>query len=337
MAHMDDFLAKQYDKGARKLNVSQVLDGSVPFTKWQEEIKSKLRELMGRFPKDEGGPVFSQMEQEEPFSFGTRSRILIRSEEGLNTPSYLLQPFQMRDDTPVILCLHGHGFGSTDITGVRQEESYQKKFAVSVCQNGMVALAPELAGFGSLRLQENMIPGKDEDSSCIRLSMGLISCGRTMAGVRIQQCIQALNIIQRLFPDHPIGVMGISGGGMIATQISVLDERVQASVISGYACTFRDSILSIYHCVDNYLPNMLDWFEMEDLLCAIAPRHMLWESATGDPIFPHEATLRVEKTVRKCYEKLGIKDRFDIDVFQGGHEISGAKSYEFLKTRLQKE
>ncbi|HEY5521748.1 MAG TPA: alpha/beta hydrolase family protein [Desulfuromonadaceae bacterium] len=334
MNRMNEFLTAQYEASPRKLNVARYLDDSLTHAQWQGETKDRLRRLLGRFPEGLQPAEYRAEGSEEELPFGTRSKLIIQSEEFLDTPAYVLQPKTADARTPVILCLHGHGSGSADIAGVLQEASYQKSFAASLCRLGFIAVAPELAGFGALRLEEDILGKAADESSCHRLSMGLISCGRTMAGVRVHQCMRVLDVVQQHFPGHPIGVMGISGGGMIAVQLSVLDERISAVVISGYACTFRDSILAMYHCVDNYLPGMLEWFELEDLLSAIAPRPMLWETGSRDPIFPQGAVFQAGISVQRCYEKLGVPNHFRIHAFDGEHEISGVESYDFLKTHL---
>lgn len=334
MNRMDEFLNAQYEASPRKLNVARYLDDNLTHAQWQGEVKDRLRRLLGYFPEGLQPAEYRAEGPEEELPYGTRSKLIIGSEEFLDTPAWLLQPKTTDARTPVILCLHGHGFGSADIAGVLLEPSYQKSFAVSLCRLGMIAVAPELAGFGALRLEEDILGKAADESSCHRLSMGLLSCGRTMAGVRVHQCMCVLDVIRQLFPGHPIGVMGISGGGMIAAQLSVLDERISAAVISGYACTFRDSILAMHHCVDNYLPGMLEWFELEDLLSAIAPRPMLWETGSRDPIFPQGAVFQAGISVRSCYEKLNVPNNFRIHAFDGEHEISGIEGYDFLKTHL---
>ena len=299
----DMFLDNQYGLCTADTGTVQFLEGKLSFSQWQSQLRKALYTLLGRFPS--AGKMVSHYDQgaEEPVPGGTRKKIAYYAEEFLDTPAYILTPEDVSPVAPVILCLHGHGVGCRDIVGLGPNESYEKDFALTVCAHGMIAFAPELCGFGELRLEEDAAK-LAEDSSCHRLSMGLLACGRTMAGVRLHQCLRALDLIGELYPGHPIGVMGISGGGLVASLLSALDDRIAACVISGYANYFRDSILAMHHCVDNYLPGMLERMEMPDLLAAVAPRPMLWETGSEDPIFPQEATLRAENAVRKSYDKL---------------------------------
>ena len=53
-----------------------------------------------------------------------------------------------------------------------------------------------------------------------------------------------------------IGCLGISGGGMITLFTAALDTRIKAALVSGYLNSFHDSIMSISHCEDNYIPGV---------------------------------------------------------------------------------
>jgi hypothetical protein len=83
-----------------------------------------------------------------------------------------------------------------------------------------------------------------------------------------------------------LGAMGISGGGMHAFFSTCVDERIKACVLSGYYSTFRDSILAMHHCTCNFVPGLHRFGEMYDLVGLIAPRPLLVEAGSYDPIFP---------------------------------------------------
>ena len=46
-------------------------------------------------------------------------------------------------------------------------------------------------------------------------------------------------------------------------------------MIGGYYCTFRDSVFSIYHCICNYVPDMMRWGERREIAAVLAPKPML--------------------------------------------------------------
>src|SRR5262249_46195155 len=131
-----------------------------------------------------------------------------------------------------------------------------------------------------------------------------------------------------------LGCVGLSGGGMITLFTTALDLRISAAVVSGYFNSFKDSIMSIDHCVFNYLPSIFPYAEMSDLAGLVAPRPLLVESADKDPIFPTEATKRALNELQPIYQCFGAADRLDADFFEGGHQWSGKKAYDWIKRWL---
>lgn len=331
MSEMEAFLSAQYRArtASRTWNVSACLNGAQAFDAWRTGLCGTLREAL-RLPEPPLD-ISLYVERAEKEDGYTRLRLTYLSEEGLRTPAYLLEPDGADARTPVVVCLHGHGYGCRDVVGLREGASYQKRFALGVCRAGMIAFAPELAGFGELRLSEELDGGKDEQSSCHRLAMNLLACGRTLLGVRVNQAMRAMDAARTIHPGCTLGVMGISGGGTITALTAALDERVRACVISGYANTFERSILAMHHCVDNYWPDMVGQMEMPDLLCAFAPRPMLWETGSRDPIYPQAAALYAAQTVRACYDRQGAARSFEVDAFEGEHEVHGARAFSFLR------
>lgn len=149
-------------------------------------------------------------------------------------------------------------------------------------KQGFVVAAPEVLGFGDRRLAEDLKSGEPGRNSCFRLSAALLMTGQTMAGCRIYETMRALDYLQQRdeVDGERIGIMGISGGGLVAGFTAALDERISSAVVSGYANTFQDSILTRNHCLDNYIPGILLEAEMPDLLGLIAPRGLFLEAGT---------------------------------------------------------
>ncbi len=132
-----------------------------------------------------------------------------------------------------------------------------------------------------------------------------------------------------------LGAMGISGGGMHTLYTTCLDERIRACVISGYFCTFQDSIFGMHHCPCNYVPGMAKFGEMYDLIGLVAPRPVLVEAGDHDEIFPLQAVKKsVEIAREKVYAVFAAQDQFETDYFSGRHQISGRRAYDFLWEKL---
>ncbi len=71
-----------------------------------------------------------------------------------------------------------------------------------------------------------------------------------------------------------------------------------------------------------------------DLVGLITPRPMLVEAADYDPIFPIAAVRRSVARARKIYGLFGAADEVRTDYFEGRHQISGARAYDFLWEKL---
>jgi hypothetical protein len=131
-----------------------------------------------------------------------------------------------------------------------------------------------------------------------------------------------------------VGCMGISGGGTVTVFSTALEPRIRVALVSGYLNTFRDSIGSLAHCIDNYVPGMLNWAEMHDLAGLIAPRPLFVESGEKDNIFPIRASIESFNEVRKIYSVFGVPDRVEQEVFPDEHSFWGKRGIPFLARHL---
>ena len=325
MSTVDDFLKREYEKVIPSFSIP---DDSSSFQSWKESVRKELRRKLCIEEKPSFGDV-SVISEEDCGSY-VRKRMAF-SMNGLVCPFYLLVPKEK--PAALVLVLHGHGVGVKDAIGLCEEESYQKKFALRLCEEGFAVVAPELLGFGDMRLNEDK--ESDDSNSCHRLAMNLLFEGKTLLGMRVQEARCSLTIASSMFPSLRRGVMGISGGGTVATFLTALSDDISAAVISGYAGFFRTSILAMHHCVCNYVPGLLQSFELPTILSSIAPVPMLWESGDKDPIYPQKAAEEASVIVGKCYRLLWQKEAFSCDFFSGEHEIHGVKAYRFLKDNLR--
>ena len=82
-------------------------------------------------------------------------------------------------------------------------------------------------------------------------------------------------------------MVGLSYGGTSTLFLAAWDERIRAAVVSGYFSEWRESHRVPWNlCGSQVLPGMLGELEHVDLGALIAPRPLLVETGTDDPIFP---------------------------------------------------
>lgn len=334
----DKFLGKMYNITVPKygFNARNIDEWRM----WRNDLKKVFVECLGGFPEEKVDLNPQLVEQKELDDY-VRQRIVFNTLEDLEMLAYVLIPKNIKGKLPAVVACHGHGYGSKDIVGLNFDGSektgdigYQKNFAVELVKRGFLVIAPELLGFGDRTLEEDAAKAYKGESSCYKISTNLLMMGKTMAGIRVYEVMRTIDYLltrSEVDPDR-IGCMGISGGGLVCAFTSALDERIKAAVVSGYVNTFKDSVMSIYHCIDNFIPGIIQYAEMPDIIGLIAPRPLLVESGTQDPIFPIEATRKAFAKLEKIYEVLGAREKLDKDFFEGQHQISGRKAYEwFLK------
>ncbi len=340
MNAIDALMAQQYAAVQRRFPVEDVLAGRMREEDFRRGLSAALKEAMGAMPQR--APLAAELAFTRALDGYTLDKYYLAAEAGYRFPMYALTPAGAPKGNRAVLALHGHGYGVRDIVGLMPDETprvgdprYHKDFAVALCRAGFTVLAPELLGFGELRYDEqaNRSPG---ESSCNRIGCNMLLLGRTLLGARYLQCQAALDFAQAqgMAGGGRMGVMGISGGGMMATYVSALEPRVKAAVVSGYACTFEGCIYAMHHCLCNFLPGMLKAGEETDYLSLIAPRPMLWEAASQDAIFPRPFVQKAEAVLRQVYAMHRAEDCFEVDYFEGGHEISGARAYAFLQEHV---
>ncbi len=308
---------------------------------WQKALRSKLTELVGGFPTQRQ-PLRPIVLETRTFSGYTREKIVFDSAPGVSVLAYVLLPEKARRPAPVMICVPGHGRGVDDIVGIddrgrdrTDKAGYQHDFAIQVAEAGMAAVAIEPMGFGCRRDPINSRQGLSR-KACDPASGGALLVGQTMIGWRVWDVMRTLDYIatRSELDQGRVGCMGISGGGTVTLFSTALDPRIRVAFVSGYLNTFRDSIGSLTHCTDNYVPGILNWAEMHDIAGLIAPRPLFVESGEKDNIFPIRASVESFKEVQKIYGVFGAPDRVEQEVFPDEHLFWGRRGIPFLARQL---
>jgi dienelactone hydrolase len=308
---------------------------------WQKALRVKLTELVGGFPAERAALRPATLET-RAFPGYTREKIVFDSRQGVSVLAYVLLPEKAKRPAPVMICVPGHGRGVDDIVGIddkgadrTDKAGYQHDFALQVVEAGMAAVAIEPMGFGCRRDPLNARQGLSR-KACDPVSGGALMVGQTMIGWRVWDVMRTSDYIatRAELDSSRIGLMGISGGGTVTVFSTALEPRIRAAMVSGYLNTFRDSVGSLAHCSDNYVPGILEWAEMYDIAGLIAPRPLFVESGEKDNIFPIKASIESFTRVREIYGVFGASDRVEQEVFPDEHSFWGKRGIPFLARHL---
>lgn len=268
-----------------------------------------------------------------------REKIVFDTRRNLSALGYLLVPKGVTHPLPAVVCFSGHGRGLPDIlgpldaAGPRPDRSatYAREYALQCVEHGYVTFAVEQLGFGTRRDDAARAAGSAENS-CRPAACAALLFGQTMAGWRAWDAIRAIDYLEqrREVDSGRVATLGASGGGTTSLLAGALDERVKVAVVSAYFNTFRDSIVSISHCPDNYVPGLLQDMEMSDLAGLVAPRRLFVESGRRDRIFPIGGSQVAIAQAQAIYAAFDASDRMGYALHDGAHEFNGVAAFETL-------
>jgi dienelactone hydrolase len=195
-----------------------------------------------------------------------------------------------------------------------------------------VVLAPDLRGFGA---RADWMPEDkyhcDWDLVCATMT-GVVPLARNLWDLQ-----RSLDVLagHRLVDADRIAAAGLSYGGTMTLFLAAVDARVRAAVVSGYFNTWRDAHRMPWNlCGSQVLPGMLTEIEHVALAALIAPRALLVETGTDDPIFPLDGARAEMGRLRSVYAALGADDDLEHDVFPGNHQWHGERAIPFLARAL---
>lgn len=303
---------------------------------WQRKARPRLRRLLGDFPRI-GGPVNSRVLEEKSFPAHTRQKLELELRPGLLATAYYLLPDDRLNMGPAVLAVPGHSKSVDELVGGADGGGDPLDYALQCVRAGLPTLALEQMAFGERRHAQAIREKPEGGSSCIVPAGAALMLGRTLTGYRVFDARRALDWLSARPEVDParLGMTGISGGGQITFFTAAADTRLKAVLVSGFFNTFRDSVYSIYHCTDNFIPGILRWFEMPDIAGLIAPRHAFFKQGKDDPIFPLAGFREAVNKAEVIWRTFGVPERMGTHIFPGEHIWNGEKGIPWLAKTLR--
>lgn len=304
-------------------------------------LRLTLQQLIGTFPSYNADPV----KLLETVDCGTyiRQRIELSTSPESRFAAYLLIPKHLSIPAPAVIAIHGHGYGSREIVGLLPDgevdegsPGIHQHYALQLVKRGLITIAPDVIGFGERRLAEDLAKDNNIANSCASLASRMLLMGKTLAGFRAHEIQKVLDVLVDMpeVDSSRIGIMGFSGGALIAYLTAALDDRIRATVLTGFTNTYQDSILAIHHCICNYIPGQATYAELPEWIGLIAPRPLFLEAGEHDPIFPVHGFEKALGAIRDIYAQHHAESQLASDLFAGSHEISGRYAYDWIQQKL---
>ena len=260
---------------------------------------------------------------------------------GVIAGGILLIPKGIRpgEQRPVVVCQHGlEGTPmSTIVTDPEVRDwNYYKGFATELCKRGVITYAPQ-----------NPYRGGDAFRHIQRKSNPM---GRSLFSYIIPQHKRTLLFLASLpyVDSKRIGFYGLSYGGKTAVRVPPLlppTDSHPGYCLSICSADFNDWVRKNASSEDKYSYVFTGEYEIfewnmghvanyAELSYLMTPRPFMVERGHDDGVAPDEWVAWEFAKVKRHYDKLGIGDRAELEVFNGPHSINGVGTYDFLHRHL---
>ena len=294
--------------------------GKTDFQEWQQDLRQKLRSLLG-LEDQVASPLNSRVLSTEEFPDYKVERIVFQSEPNVWVPAVLYIPKNLKGPARTLLHCHGHGSGLNESL-----YSYVTDFA----KKGYVVFTPEVRDFGERAF------GKRGEMTCDRVSKLAAMLGKNLTGLRLWDFIRAIDYLETRHEVDPqrIGCGGLSLGGELSMFLAAVEERIQCAFISGFVTTYEALEFRVNNCICYTIPGILKLCDLSDIVGLIAPRPVVVQSGIKDPWMPIHYTRQAFAEAQAIYQAAGASGKIVHDAFDGVHQFHGEPTFEMFDRSL---
>ncbi len=304
------------------------------FGTWQKAFRKRILKALGPFP--EAVPLNVEVLERVDCGTYTREKIVFDSEPDMSVPAWVLVPKgPARRRYPALICAHGHGVGKNPLVGLDPDgtsphEDYQHQYAVQFAERGYVCIAPDWRGFGERKEHEEYTRTHRDSCNVAHLAAGYF--GYSLLALQIHDGMRCVDYLRER-PEvngNRIGCLGVSFGGTMTTYLTALDRRVKVGAICCYLSTIANGLRRANFCGAQYMPELAANGDIPDVALLAAPKPLLAEVGKQDTCFEYDDAMKAVEHVRRGYDAAGVGERFDVDAFDGVHEFSGRKAFDWF-------
>ena len=246
----------------------------------------------------------------------------------LTAQALLAVPSSATAQKPVPLVIAQHGLGSHPerTFGILDDGDHYHSYAEELFKAGFAVLAPmDLRSAERVNRIERLCRLADTSLPGIEFA-------------RIQRLLDEVLEDPRIDKER-VGIWGVSRGGQVTMFWMPLEPRIKAGVCSAwfnhrlnkmvipdsrYSCFLETAEEHAFH--DGWLTEFTD----SDVVSLICPRPLLVQTGKKDRIAHWPQVMEEFAVARSHYQKLGIEQRIQIDLHEGGHEPRIESGVNFL-------
>ena len=245
----------------------------------------------------------------------------------------LVVPASAEGPVPLVIAQHGIGSFPERVFGLADDGDAYHSYARELVNAGFAVLAPF-----------NLFSGEHRN----RIERLCRLADTTLPGielVRLQRLLDEVLEDPRIDADR-VGMWGVSLGGLATMFWMPLEPRIKAGVVCAWfnhRCNKMAVSDKRYSCfLDTqeehaFFRGWLTEFADEDVVGLICPRPLLIQTGKKDGIAHWPQVVETFEAARVHYERLGIPDRIEIDLHEGGHEARVESGVSFLKCWLMNQ
>lgn len=296
-----------------------------PVAAWQEQLRVAFRDALGHY-RPPPVPLDPLALRTRAFAEGRATKFSLQVEPGMRMPVWWCLPHQTRPGAPVIVALQGHFGGMHLSLGLDADEQNEttvkgeRDFARQAMRHGYACLCVEQRAFGERG--ERLLSAR-QPAQCHDAAMHALMLGWTLLAERLHDLTVAREFLTcREEADTSQAVLlGESAGGTTGLYAAGLDPHWAGVVCACGFCTFRDGVMAIGHCVENYVPGLLPLAGMADLAGLVAPRPLLLIASDPDEFYPFAGVKTAHQHLASIYTATGASDALELHVGDRGHQF----------------
>jgi len=324
---------------ANELETYLVARASAEATTWRRDYSSveaylasveghrqRWGDILGRFDRD---AVAEPEVWTRPFHEGDDYRaewVFFEFLPGVVSRAVVALPKGVEGKPPVVICQHGLSCSPFHVFGWLEPQGLYGSFATALARAGFAVVAPVVRTTGA---------GRN------RLERIAHVCGTTLLGLECFKLQKLIDYVETLatVDASRLGMAGLSLGGTCTLLFTPLVERVKAACVMAFFNHRRKKMVVIdprYSCYlatteeHLFIPGWLPEFSDSDLASLICPRPLMVQTGKADGVSWWPFVLEEWERAASHYEQLGLAERAELVLHDGGHEVIPSRVVEFF-------